>query len=285
MAIDVIDIISEKGSSPVNEDMAGRSDNCIWVIDGATGVGDNHVDEISDARWYVSWWDKYLRENSNIDTSLNDLIRKGINKVRNEYLMIAKLRDIDKISSPSASIAVVRERNGELEFFVLGDCNIYIDANLPLAIKDHRVDLHDNKVYKLMREKMLFNLQEVKRDEESLMSVYDLLRINRSLKNTDDGYWILGFDENAVEQSINGRMKLSSGVKFLLASDGFTCSIEKYGIFREGEVFSNILDEDLRNMVEKIRRFESSSDCSTFPRFKTMDDLSCVYGEYREDIL
>ncbi len=285
MAIDVIDIISEKGTSPVNEDIAGRADNCIWVIDGATGVGDNHVDEISDARWYVSWWDKYLRENSNIDTSLNDLIRKGIYKVRNEYLMISKLRDIDKISSPSASIAVVRERNGELEFFVLGDCNIYIDANLPLAIKDHRVDLHDNKVYKLMRENMLFNLQEVRRDEESFMSVYDLLRVNRSLKNTDDGYWILGFDENAVEQSINGRMKLSSGVKFLLASDGFTCSIEKYGIFREGEVFSNILDEDLRNMVEKIRRFEGSSACSTFPRFKTMDDLSCVYGEYREDIL
>lgn len=285
MAIDVIDIISEKGTSPVNEDIAGRVDNCIWVIDGATGVGDNHVDEISDARWYVSWWDKYLSENSNIDTSLNDIIRKGIYKVRNEYLSISKLRDIDKISSPSASIAVVRERNSELEFFVLGDCNIYIDANLPLAIKDHRVDLHDNKVYKLMRKNMLFNLQEVRRDEESFISVYDLLRVNRSLKNTDDGYWILGFDENAVEQSINGRMKLSSGVKFLLASDGFTCSIEKYGIFREGEVFSNILDEDLKNMVEKIRRFEGSSACSTFPRFKTMDDLSCVYGEYREDIL
>lgn len=285
MSIDVIDIISEKGTSPVNEDIAGRADNCIWVIDGATGVGDNHVDEISDARWYVSWWDKYLSENSNIDTSLNDIIRKGIYKVRNEYLSISKLRDIDKISSPSASIAVVRERNSELEFFVLGDCNIYIDANLPLAIKDHRVDLHDNKVYKLMRKNMLFNLQEVRRDEESFISVYDLLRVNRSLKNTDDGYWILGFDENAVEQSINGRMKLSSGVKFLLASDGFTCSIEKYGIFREGEVFSNILDEDLKNMVEKIRRFEGSSACSTFPRFKTMDDLSCVYGEYREDIL
>ena len=87
MEIDIKEfkLLCEKGSESYNEDMVGICKKGAWVLDGATGLNNkNLISKESDAKWYVSWWNKYLEENISKNTSLkNSLVVTAVAQALN----------------------------------------------------------------------------------------------------------------------------------------------------------------------------------------------------------
>lgn len=269
------------GSNEFNEDICGFKDNVVWVLDGATGLNkNNYMPDGTDARWYSCWWDKYLRENIDDDVSLDDVMKKGIRKIKKEFeenLLNydgSKFEDLSKIELPTASIALLRLCSGYFEYFILGDCRIYTDKNGSKKLSDDSVSILDAEVFdsmKAMNDFGLINFSEIKN------RVKPQIIENRLKNNTEGGYWILSFDERAIDNAFKGKIAIYDNMKVLMASDGYYALSEKYHIFPEEELLEHTISKGVVSMFNILRKFEEEEDNIRFiPRFKKMDDCTCV---------
>src|SRR4029434_2553083 len=111
-------------SGKVNEDIAGSTKTAAWVMDGATGLGDEkRLPGESDAAWLVQRVDAFLRAHAD-DASLGmaDLFAAAIEDVQMAYkhrkLCAAQVR----YELPSARVVFVRCAPSCIEYARLGDC-------------------------------------------------------------------------------------------------------------------------------------------------------------------
>src|SRR3546814_10425861 len=51
-----------RSGAAANEDVVGYTDFAAWVIDGASGIGENLVSAVSDAQWFAQRVDRELRD-------------------------------------------------------------------------------------------------------------------------------------------------------------------------------------------------------------------------------
>ncbi|CAH2215381.1 hypothetical protein [Tepidibacter aestuarii] len=273
------DSISD-GSSRINEDIANINKYGAWVLDGATGLnGKNLIDKDSDAKWYVNQWDEYVKKNfQKIDIDLKTIVKEGINVVKDKYYKKVKDRNIKSLDLPSSSIALIRWVEDTLEYFILGDCTLIIENNNKLnVIKDDSVTKLDNKVFEAMDEIMK---KEGKTLNEAKKEVNNLIVSNRLLKNTDQGYWILGFDTEAVDRALYGKIRLDSDAKLLIASDGFSAITDRYNYINMENLIYETQNKGLDSLCKKLREIEEEDSSGyKYPRFKKNDDASAVYVE------
>lgn len=279
MKIDIkrCEILCDKGSGTYNEDIVGVCEKGAWLLDGATGLNNkNLISKESDAKWYVSWWNKYLQENIIKNKSLKEIVLQGLENIKIEYLSKLDGMKIEPIDTPSASIIIIKLHNDKLEYFLLGDCTLFLDnLNENLIIKDERVCKFDEEVFKKMSK---LN----KRDNFSIVEKKNILLPiiikNRLKKNCENGYWILEFNKEAVEKSIHGYVDIENEVKIMMSSDGFSCAWDRYNIFEENKMIEIGHNKGIEYIKGEIRKLEKEdSKGITFPRFKESDDSSCVY--------
>ncbi len=268
------------GSSRINEDIANMNKHGAWILDGATGLsGKNLIDKDSDAKWYVNQWDEYVKKNfhkTNID--LKRIVKEGINAVKDKYYKKIKDKNATSLDLPSSSIVLIRWIKDTLEYFILGDCTLLIENNNELnIIKDDSVTRLDNKVFQAMDEIMK---KEGKTLLEAKKEVNNLIVSNRLLKNTNEGYWILGFDTEAVDRALYGKIRLDNDTKLLIASDGFSAITDRYNYINMDNLIYETQNKGLDNLCKKLREIEEDdSSGDKYPRFKKNDDASAVYIE------
>ena len=277
MEMKVCDTLCYQGSAKYNEDIVGVSPFGAWVLDGATGLNNkNLVSDKSDANWYVNWWNKNLHQNINKEIALKEIIADGIKLIRDEYYGIVNKDRIEKLDTPSSSISIIKFYSDKIEYFLLGDCALHFKQEEKVKIiKDRTLCYLDKLVYDEMEN--LPNLKELSY-EEIKSSVMKTIISNRLKKNTKDGYWILDFDKEAIDNSINGFIYIKDNIKLMLTSDGFSCISDRYNEIEEQELLNNVEESGVGNIYNKLRKIEEDDYLTTrFPRFKINDDSSCVY--------
>lgn len=274
------DIISHAGN-PVNEDIATIHNNSAWVMDGATGLyNKNLVDKDSDAKWFVDEWNDYLLANiENWDKSLKEIIKKGISIIKNKYYNLVDENNIEPLAFPSSGIALIRWYDNKLEYLVLGDCTfMYKDKKgLVKSFKDYKLEQLDGEVISQINK--LINGENLSLLEARQKSM-DMLIKNRLLRNTSEGYWILGFNESASDNCITGTIDLyeENEYEILLTTDGFYALIDKYKYTNESDIYKLLKDNTLDDLYRKIREIERSDESGIkYPRLKKSDDASAVY--------
>lgn len=120
----------------------------------------------------------------------------------------------------------------------------------------------------------LFNLSH----EEIKEQVMDIIISNRLKKNTSDGYWILEFEEEAVDNSIYGNINIDKNINIMLSSDGFSCISDRYKLIKEEKLIKEVKKHGVGNIYSKLRKFEEDEfSVNKYPRFKVKDDSSCIY--------
>lgn len=269
-------LLCKQGTAKYNEDIVGITPFGAWVLDGATGLNNkNNISRESDAKWYVQWWNKYLYNNISRNESLRKIILDGIVAIKKEYYSKTEGISVEKIDTPSSSIAIIKYYEDKIEYFILGDCTLYLKDKRTNIIKDDSVSKLDDIVYKKMNS--LDNLKELS-FEEIKSSVMDVIINNRLKKNSYGGYWILEFDQEAVNNSLHGYLSVESDIQVMMASDGFSCACDKYKIFREDELIDIAEKSEIEHIYNSIKKIELE-DFNTikFPRFKVSDDSSCIY--------
>lgn len=265
-------------SNKNNEDIVFASNTYGWVIDGATGLAKKNITGCSsDAAWFVKAWDEYLKKNiDNMSLTLKQIIEDGMRVIEREFYKLDKTNSIDKLSIPSASIALIRINNNKIEYFLLGDCTL-IAENVDgkhIKIKDKSVEKLDGiaieELKKYMKEEGLeFN--------EARNRVNDLLIKHRLLKNTPEGYWVLEFNREAIDNAIIGELEFEQYKKFLLMSDGFAAIADVYKYIEHSNIISAVEELGLNRVYEIIRKIESEDiDMKKYPRLKAGDDASAI---------
>ena len=278
MEIDIKEykLFCDKGSSKFNEDVVGINKYVAWILDGSTGLNNkNLISDESDAKWYVTWWDKYLQNNLYKNTSIRNIVLEGMKTIKSEYFSSIKESKIGKLDMPSASIAIVKFHKYKLEYFILGDCTLIMKNDENIIVKDERVCKYDDIIFEKMSKLNQKKSLTVK-EKKNILLPYIIE--NRLKKNTEEGYWILEFDENAVEKSINEYIDISDELKIIMSSDGFSCAFDRYEIFETEEIMTIVKDKGIEHINEKIRQLEKEDKQGIiFPRFKENDDSSCIY--------
>ena len=279
MKIDIKDykLLCHKGSGEYNEDIVRVCKYGAWIWDGSTGLNKkNLISKESDAKWYVSWWDKYLYENINKDKSLKTIVCEGIENIKQEYLSTLAGIRLEKLDMPSASVAIVKFYKDKVEYFLLGDCTIVInDTNENIILKDDGVCKFDNMIFEKMK-KLNKNKSLSVKDKKDILLPYIIE--NRLKKNSEEGYWILEFDELAVEKSMHDYISINDELKLIISSDGFSCAYDRYNIFSVENIIQIVEENGIEYVNDKVRKLEhEDKNGLIFPRFKESDDSSCAY--------
>lgn len=266
-----------KGSGEFNEDVVGMTRYGAWVLDGATGLNNKKiVSDESDAKWYVDWWNNYLSQNIDKDFSLKDILYNGIDIVTREYKNTVGNTKVDKLDIPSCSIVIIKYYKDKLEYLVLGDCTLLTKVNNNYnCIKDESVCRLDEVVFNSIK-----NIENI--NELSLLDkknkVLPVIIENRLKKNTKEGYWILEFNKDAVDNAIHGFIDVKDEISIVLTSDGFSCAFDRYNLVNKKDVFSIVQNEGIDHIYNKIRNLEREDlNGIVYPRFKMSDDSTCVY--------
>ena len=279
MAINIknCDALCCQGSARFNEDIIGITPWGAWVLDGATGLNNkNLISEESDAKWYVNWWNNYLYKNINKDKSLKEIMLDGVISIKKEYYLKIDKNNIEKLDMPSSSIAIIKYGKDNVEYLLLGDCALHIKNNEKLKIiKDKTLCKLDQIVYDEMEQ--LPNLKELS-FEKIKSSVMKTIINNRLKRNTENGYWILEFEENAIEKAIYGQINVDQDIKLILTSDGYSCISDRYKLIDEKDLLNETINNGVSSIYKTLRKFEEEDFSTTrFPRFKVKDDSSCIY--------
>ena len=280
MKIDIKDykLLCHKGSGEYNEDIVRVCKYGAWILDGSTGLNKkNLISKESDAKWYVSWWDKYLYENINKDKSLKTIVCEGIENIKQEYLSTLAGIRLEKLDMPSASVAIVKFYKDKVEYFLLGDCTIVInDTNENIILKDDGVCKFDNMIFEKMKKLNNNNKSLSVKDKKDILLPYIIE--NKLKKNSEEGYWILEFDELAVEKSMHDYISINDELKLIISSDGFSCAYDRYNIFSVENIIQIVEENGIEYVNDKVRKLEhEDKNGLIFPRFKESDDSSCAY--------
>ena len=268
-------IVLDKGSG-VNEDIGCILDRAAWVLDGSTGVTSNHVfkNYDSDAQWFTRRWNKYLQENIERDQDLKTILKEGVNIIKDEFFSMEGTEEIPKIGFPSSTLALVRWYDDYLEYFILADNIISIeDKDGITSYKDNLIDDIDQTTFKEMHKFILENDGDLDSAREH---VSGLLQENRNLKNKEGGYYVLEFDDFAIDHGVYGKV-YGEDFNILIATDGFTAISEKYNHCSVDEMLALSKKHSVDKLNNQLRQIERDDNRGRkYPRIKVHDDSTAI---------
>lgn len=276
MKIQSSDAASFAGTK-INEDLFRVFRNYIWVLDGSSGLGDKHIlSAQTDAAWFVKTVDECLQLFCNPHVKLTDLVRQTIIEINKLFLQCVDKEQLLPYELPSCSLALVRINPDGVDYLLLGDITIVVSGNEhvtviadPTVVKlDSQVIVAIQKLHQ--REKLSFS--------EAKEAVISMLRKNRSLMNTEGGYWVLGLEPTAVDHAIKGTFTVDKPFSLLVATDGFTRLVDTFHLFADWhELLIFMQRHGLQQAIRELRKIEASDlECLRFPRLKISDDATAV---------
>ncbi|PKM49361.1 MAG: hypothetical protein CVV02_16360 [Firmicutes bacterium HGW-Firmicutes-7] len=284
MRIKKVDKISVPGGA-YNESIANTVSNAAWVIDGTNGLDFQVVTSSeSDAKWYVQMLDKYLLENiSNLSLCLAEIVLQAITFLEEKYKEFTGENIIKEVNQPTASIALVRWHKDELEYYIMGDCQIWLkDYRNIKVIADYKVAGLNKKVITVIKDYINQGVSH----EETINNMQDFLIEHRNKCNKINGYWGLNFNKIAVYHGISGRLKYTKEHNFLeilLATSGFYAIVEIFKKMLEAEVFACAKSKGLSGIGEFIRNTEKEdNDIRKYARLRKSEDVSAVYIDFEK---
>ncbi|WP_244252067.1 protein phosphatase 2C domain-containing protein [Micromonospora antibiotica] len=252
-----------------NEDWAVAGERLILVLDGATartGTGCEHG-----VAWYAAKLGSALAGLAvDRDTPLADALAQGIRSVAEQHRHSC---DLDHPGTPSAAIAVLRPRDGSLEFLVLGDVTVVIDtADGIRVVTDDRVD----GTARAERE-------EVNRHPFGTVAKQAaLLRMKHAelaARNRPGGYWVAAADPTAASYAITGDVPLDNVRRVAVLTDGAARPVALFDLLTWADVLDVLDREGPVALIRRVRASEAADPaCLRWPRNKCSDDATAVYA-------
>lgn len=271
------------------EDAVGYGKNYCFVMDGASCLsGKNIVDPVSDSAWMAGRIRDGLCALLDQDDPrpTRQLLLQVVAQLRQEYVQALRRSGSDAPEdSPSAGLALFRQRDGKLEFFGIGDCVgvaklpdgsdfFALDGNLPKL---------DGQVLQQMKQ---LHLQTGVSMKEAKTECNELLIRNRCLRNQPGGYWILDLlTDDGINNAREEAWALTEPVSVGAFSDGFSQLADVFGYYRDHTaLFAAMREKDLEDMFAHLCAMQDAdSGCTEYPRFKLRDDTSALWGIFYPD--
>lgn len=212
---------NSKSTNTKNIDMFSVKNTYAWVLDGANGLFSSHIsDAQSDAHWFVDQLSTFLKQNLGYRIELSELMKQAMMTTRLAFQKCSGYEDLCDMNMPSAACAILKADDRKLQYFILGNCEVIVhfkDGSI-INLTDMRLQQLDGKLLQIAenaRHKKRMPLYQVK-DFMNQMLVENRLR-----RNVNDGFYILGEDEDAANHAITGVIPLDNIKQIYMICNGF----------------------------------------------------------------
>lgn len=278
---DINALLTDPGAD-CNEDRVGHAWDTVWVIDGATGVGDRLTNTPSDAAWLAetaSTAFAALMENDP-DLDLRELVRGCINHCRKAFEQVRLGPPQPGETLPSAAILVARARKGAVDIVSLGDCGVVFAPDGEAVMigpgqspKENETIAHANA--------FLADTPGIG-DKELVERLGPKLKSDRARMNCLGGYWIFSLEPQAADHMRRMVLPIAHGQPIALASDGFLRLIDLFGCDTPHSLLAADEYHKAAMLLHKLRKLERMPESrERFPRIKRHDDASFIHATYR----
>ncbi len=235
-----------------NEDYLVLSSGFAVVLDGVTQLPGLDSGCLHGPRWFVRMLGGHLAQALSTDevTALDQVLAGAIEAVRDCH---AHTCDLTNPDSPSSTVAIVRDRNGYLDYLVLCDSAlVFENASGLVAITD---------------------------DRTATLPAYDRDSVAR-LRNQPGGFWVASTAPEAAAQAVTGTMPASELLHLLLCTDGVSRLVDFFG-WNWREVLELVEQKGPNAAIEAVRRCEVEEPgqlARMGRRIKQHDDATLVVG-------
>ena len=268
---------SRPGSARPNEDWVGtattETGSITVVLDGLTapdGVGGC----IHDTPWHVSRLGHHLLTAASGGTPLQGALREAIASVSAGH---ADTCDLSDPGTPSSTVAVVRVSDAFVEALVLADSPVVVD------LQNHGVDVvTDQSVETVVQAEREAALAAPAGSQEKAGRMAELVRAQRLVRNTPNGYWIAGSTPDAADHAVERSWARNDVRRFAAMTDGTSCLVETYQAMSWTDLL-NTAQKDIGDVIDHVRLLEATDPVGArWPRYKTSDDATIAYVELVE---
>lgn len=279
MKLVVKDAVSLAASTE-NEDAWGTAGgNAAWVIDGATGLGDNLLCSAgSDAAAYAKETNAQL-ENALAagNANLKSALRRSITELEKWVETNLARKPRDRFELPSAAAAIINILGNVLHMAFLGDVKC-------VHVRGRECETYGFSPLGALEEQALRELvtiQETHPDadvNEIRRLLTPTLRRNRSLMNIDGGYWVMSNDSRAADNAHYASADVQDGDHVILLSDGFYRLIDTFHVYSTADLACRAMTKGgLQPLYNQLRDLEENDpECRRYPRVKKADDATAV---------
>jgi hypothetical protein len=244
-----------------NEDFVGAVAGALVVVDGAGIRGAEHLCQHGVA-WYAAALGAEILDRAKVPSpgDLRDAVGEAIKAVTASHSTTCSVADP---SSPQASVAVVRLAANRVEYLVLGDAYVVVEAASPLVITDGR----EVAVREAATERLRTVSPGTTAHDEELRRAIETLR---SQRNHPGGYWIAKDDPRAARAAVVGSIDLRPDQCVAVLSNGAARLVEPYRVSEWEGLFDMLHAGGPETVLQRLRAEEER--VATEP-----DDASVAY--------
>lgn len=263
-----VSIATQPGGPQPNEDWVGATANLAIVLDGlSTGgldTGCRHG-----VPWYVaSLGGQLFAALATSRRSIAEGLSMAIERVAESH----RECDLSNPGTPSATVSILRENDGVLDYLVLADSPIAFESSDDIrVVTDLRVD-------GLLPEYWAETKRHLNNTPEHAASMARLIEAQRLIRNTEEGYWIAATVPEAAHHAITGEVEVAGLRSVALMSDGASRLVDVYGAASWPEVFEALRRGGPQGLIDAVRKVEASDPHGErWPRYKSGDDIALAY--------
>lgn len=273
--VELLDAVTAAGSANrANEDGWGARGRVVWVIDGATGLGDSPLlDAPSDAAWLASRMNAAFGELA--DAGQDDpqrILATAAERIAAAFAAERTRSPEQRYEIPTAAVLLAVFHDMYVDIAELGDCRIYVRPGND-AIVEAGGTAHGRALERANADRVATGASTLRTP-----AVLELLREVRNRANTDAGYWVFAPDPEPVRRSRRHRLGWGSGAHALFATDGFDALCEDYRRYSPADLLAAARARGLAPLIDELRGIERVEDPqrTAYPRFKVSDDATAV---------
>ncbi|MFI0566749.1 hypothetical protein [Streptomyces scabiei] len=183
--------------------------------------------------------------------------------------------DLGNPGTPSATVAILRERQGFLDHLVLADSPIVLEqARGFTVLTDLRVD---DVLPELRAEVEQYETNTAEHRE----ALRRLVTEQRQTRNTPTGYWVAASTAEAATHAVVGSTPTEDIHAAAVLTDGVSRLVTEYGMATWPEVFTTLRGGGPQELIAAVRRVESTDPTGRrWPRYKSGDDATVAFCQW-----
>ncbi|KWW97894.1 hypothetical protein TH66_21085 [Carbonactinospora thermoautotrophica] len=257
-----------------NEDFVAATADAVVVLDGVTvpcglSTGCDHG-----TPWFVRRLGGSLVAllATEPEALLIDLLAAAIRKTAGQH---AATCDLEHPGTPSATVAMLRERDGVTDYLVLCDCTVLLDGPAALrVITDDRVSRIRWGTYAAVYQHVV-GPDGVQREVPVPEHWHH--------RNHADGFWIAGSDPAAAYHAVTGSVPCAGLRRAAILSDGAARLADRFDLV-SWPTLLHILDRDgPAGLIRQVRDAENlDAERRRWRRAKQYDDATAVLCRFPE---
>jgi len=259
---------TEPGGSGPNIDWVGATPHLAVVLDGLTVPNGLDTGCRHGPPWYVrQLGHQILAQIDGRERQLREGLAGAIDAVSGLH---AGTCDLTNPATPSATVAIVRERAETVDVLVLADAVVVLDevGRPARALVDRRVDdvasVEGNRAR-----------AAEEGSAEHQAATRALVAAQLAYRNQPGGYWIAGAQPDAAGYALTETAPRTALRRAVLLSDGASRFTDLFRIGSWDDLLDKLAVDGPRGLLDRVRQAERG-DPAGFgtPRFKRHDDAT-----------